>query len=341
MHRAAQYAHRRAQQNNLRLQKGPPPHCRQPQLRLGPCSSPPTLRSTTSFSRDCAPSTWKTPYVDQTILPFFLFPLVVFLTVRLQRPPSGLRPPSQYQSTMTATATAPAMGLQEITDSQSNARAQMPPSPHGVKRVLNGNRTSCRRPRGLGESGLPLTRLPSSFTTRAKAQDAGGEGGRAHQRHQDIIHTDDGIRPRATERRRQGLLDSEPCDHQRMSASRRKVDPPPNKTLFAAETDLRHPRRLTIPEPPTTALGNQFFTNPRPRKSSPRLQPPPGHSDELQSLRQQPTKSQHAPPPSDGNGEPRARGRGTGATAQWYETLTFSRRRYKAPAQEAARVDFF
>lgn len=52
---------------------------------------------------------------------------------------------------MTATATAPAMGLQEITDSQSNARAQMPPPPHGVKRVLNGNRTSCRRPRELGE----------------------------------------------------------------------------------------------------------------------------------------------------------------------------------------------
>lgn len=52
---------------------------------------------------------------------------------------------------MTATATAPAMGLQEITDSQSNARAQMPPPPHGVKRVLNGNRTSCCRLRELGE----------------------------------------------------------------------------------------------------------------------------------------------------------------------------------------------
>ncbi|KAK0754909.1 hypothetical protein B0T18DRAFT_291361, partial [Schizothecium vesticola] len=52
---------------------------------------------------------------------------------------SGLRPPSQYQSTMTAPAPAPAMGLQEITDSQSNARAQMPPPPHGVKRMLHGN----------------------------------------------------------------------------------------------------------------------------------------------------------------------------------------------------------
>ncbi|KAK1835925.1 P-loop containing nucleoside triphosphate hydrolase protein [Podospora conica] len=56
------------------------------------------------------------------------------------RPPSGLRPPSQYLSAMPTTATAPAMGLQEITDSQSNTRAaQMPPPPHGVKRVLHGN----------------------------------------------------------------------------------------------------------------------------------------------------------------------------------------------------------
>lgn len=71
MHRAAQHAHRIAQHNN-RLQKSPPPRCRQPQLRLGLCSSPPTLRSTTSFSRDCAPSTWKTPYADPdlTFLPF-------------------------------------------------------------------------------------------------------------------------------------------------------------------------------------------------------------------------------------------------------------------------------
>ncbi|KAK0720333.1 putative KAR3 protein [Lasiosphaeris hirsuta] len=50
------------------------------------------------------------------------------------RPQSGLRPPSHYPAT-----TIPNMGLQEITDSQNNARAHTMPPPQGLKRAYNGN----------------------------------------------------------------------------------------------------------------------------------------------------------------------------------------------------------
>ena len=51
----------------------------------------------------------------------------------VQKPASGLRPPNQYP-----VATAPTMGLMEMTDSQSNARAHSMAPPQGMKRAYAG-----------------------------------------------------------------------------------------------------------------------------------------------------------------------------------------------------------
>ncbi|KAK4114854.1 hypothetical protein N656DRAFT_552580 [Canariomyces notabilis] len=82
---------------------------------------------------------------------------------------SGLRPPKIHATTATRT---PAACLQEMTDSQHNARAQpaMPPA-QGVKRTYNGNVGGQPEPKSrktLSErAGEPITnksQLPSAST---------------------------------------------------------------------------------------------------------------------------------------------------------------------------------